>query len=193
MERFVAFKMTAVQRFGMAGTWSYDQWKRLNEAFFDNGCMVGEIIWEKIMPPKRLGYYAPHSNRIGLSRHLMRPRYPAANILSWEFRHLNRKLAADILLHEMIHQNIHQTGGWHGENSHNNDRFVHEVNRIAKCMGLPVRAKVIGKADAHGQIRPTDLAYLSAAALYDFPYSLRNAGYYASSGTFPRDRCWRGE
>ncbi len=179
MERFAGFRTAAVRRFGAAGAWAYDQWERLNEAFFGSGCIVGEIIWEKALQAKRLGYYAPGKNRIGLSRHLMRPLYPAG-VLSWGFRHLNRKLAADILLHEMIHQHIHQTGGWNGENSHNNDRFVREVNRIAKLMGLPIKAAVIGKTGTCSQVRSDARGYLSAAALYDFPYSVREPGYYAT-------------
>jgi predicted SprT family Zn-dependent metalloprotease len=108
----------------------------------------------------------------------MRPVYPTAH-LKWEPCHLNKRKVRDVLLHEMIHQRVHQTGGWEGENSHNNTQFVNEVNRIAKLLGLDLKAKVIRRQTFHSQ--PTssvNSGCLKTEELLNFPYSSRPRNYY---------------
>jgi hypothetical protein len=108
----------------------------------------------------------------------MRPIYPTGN-LKCELRHLNKRKARDVLLHEMIHQRVHQTGGWVGETSHNNDRFVREVNRIAKLLCIDIKAKVIQSEIIHGKtIRIVESGCLNLVELSNFPYSSRSRNYY---------------
>ncbi len=175
---FVEFRQAGVELYGEVGAWAFDEWERLNTSFFYGENKPGEIVWGATLEGNSLGYYLVAENLIFLHKNLLRPRYPT-NDLRWGIRHLNKKVASDVLLHEMIHQRIHQTGGWEGETSHNNERFVGEVNRIAGLLGLDVRAEVIEPNSI--QDKATSKAgskYLSLRDLSDFPYSSRPNNYY---------------
>jgi hypothetical protein len=108
----------------------------------------------------------------------MRPIYPTTDF-KWGIRHLNKRVASDVLLHEMIHQRVNQTGGWVGETSHNNERFVEEVNRIAGVLGMDIKAKVIKQTTTQNKrIWHIEPGYLTLKELSDFPYSSRDYSYY---------------
>ncbi|MGB6010748.1 MAG: hypothetical protein WBI57_05720, partial [Desulfobacterales bacterium] len=69
--------------------------------------------------------------------------------------------------------------GWMGETSHNNERFVEEVNRIAKLLGMDMKARVIKPMTVQGKtFRPVEPGCLTLAELIHFPYSSRNCNYY---------------
>jgi hypothetical protein len=175
---FSELKIEAARAFGDFGAWVYDEWRRLNNALFYGNNTAGAIIWEETPQSRSLGYYEPAANRIVLHKTLMRPVYPTTG-LTWEPRRLNTKMMSDVLLHEMIHQRIHQTGGWMGENSHNNERFVNEVNRIAKLLGLNLTAGVIGSKNfQHKKIPLVTSECLSLKELFHFPYLSRSRNYY---------------
>jgi hypothetical protein len=178
MATFAEFKKEGIELFGDVGAWAFDEWKILNETFFEGNNKPGAIYWGLTPQNKSLGYYSVTENLIYLNKNLMRPVYPT-NALKWGIRHLNKKLARDVLLHEMIHQRIHQTGGWAGETSHNNERFVGEVNRIAKLLGMDVKAEVIKqKISAEKTKWHVEPGCLTLKELYDFPYSSRPNNYY---------------
>jgi hypothetical protein len=175
---FTDLKKTGKKLFGDFGTWAFDEWKTLNETFFNGEMIPGEIIWGSTPNDRSLGYYIAAENLICLHKHLMRPIYPT-NHLKWKFRHFNKRKAGDVLLHEMIHQRIHQTGGWVGETRHNNERFVEEVNRIAKLLGMDIKARIIEPGTAQGKTsRPVEPGCLTLGELIHFPYASRNANYY---------------
>lgn len=178
MSTFNELKISAIKVFGHFGVWVFDEWNKLNDSFFYGKNIVGEIIWDHTPRDRSLGYYSPEENLIVLHKTLMRPFYPTNNF-NWDPRHLNKRKVSDVLLHEMIHQRIHQTGGWKGENSHNNVRFVNEVNRIAKLLGIDINAQVIQQQTIHG--RTTALVKpgcLNMEELSNFPYSSRPHNYY---------------
>jgi hypothetical protein len=178
MVMFDEYKKAGVKLFGEIGDWAFEEWKMLNAAFFDGGNKPGEIIWGATFEGGSLGYYAVAENLIYLHKTLLRPRYPT-NDLNWGIRHLNKKVASDVLLHEMIHQKIHQTGGWEGETSHNNERFVEEVNRIAGILGLGVKAKVVKRNVVMDKTTwRAEPGCLSLNELSNFPYSSRPYNYY---------------
>ena len=178
MSTFEEYKMNAVKAFGNFGAWIFDEWKKLNDTFFFGENIVGEIIWGSTPQDRSLGYYSPDKNLIVLHKTLMRPIYPTSN-LKWRLRHLNKRKVSDVLLHEMIHQRVHQTGGWAGDNSHNNDQFVNEVNRIAKLLSLDIKAKVIQRKAIHGKATPrVEPGCLNHKELSNFPYSSRAHNYY---------------
>ena len=178
MPAFAELKLEAANSFGDFGAWVYDEWKRLNDALFSGKNVAGAIVWKEIPQHRSFGYYDRAGNLIVLHKTLMRPVYPAAG-LTWELRRFNSRKASDVLLHEMIHQRIHQTGGWTGENSHNNKRFVNEVNRIANLLGLKIKAKVIPtKTTPDKKIPHAESEYLSVEALSHFPYLSRSPNYY---------------
>jgi len=178
MTPFADLKKTGKKLFGDFGAWAFDEWKTLNETFFNGEIIPGEIIWGSTPNDRSLGYYLAAENLICLHKVLMRPIYPT-NHLKWKFRHFNKKKAGDVLLHEMIHQRIHQTGGWTGETSHNNERFVEEVRRIAKLLGMDIKAKVIEPGTGRGKgSRPVEPGCLTHGELIHFPYASRDRNYY---------------
>jgi hypothetical protein len=178
MPTFAELKIEAADAFGDFGAWVYDEWKRLNDALFHGKNIVGAIVWEETPQDRSLGYYDRIGNVIVLHKTLMRPVYPTTD-LKWGLRSLNTRMVSDVLLHEMIHQRIHQTGGWMGENSHNNERFVDEVNRIAHLLGLKITAKVIrSKSLRDKEIPFMESECLSLKELYHFPYLSRSRNYY---------------
>jgi hypothetical protein len=178
MSTFEELKIKAIKDFGNFGAWIFDEWNTLNNSFFYGENIAGVIIWGSTPQDRSLGYYSPHENLIVLHKTLMRPVYPTTH-LKWEPRHLNKRKVRDVLLHEMIHQRVHQTGGWKGENSHNNVQFVNEVNRIAKLLGIDIKAKVIQRQTNHGKINPcVKSGCLNIEELSDFPYSSRSHNYY---------------
>lgn len=180
MTPFNKFKKTGVKSFKAFGSWAFDEWKRLNDTFFYGENIVGEIVWRLTPKGRSLGYYSPSENLICLHKGLMRPVYPTID-LKWEVRHINKRLVSDVLLHEMIHQKIHQTGGWAGKTSHNNDRFVEEVNRIAKLLGIDIKARVIEKKSAHDKATGcAEPGCLTLKELSHFPYGSRSNNYYYS-------------
>ena len=178
MTTFLELKEEGIKRFGKAGAWVYDEWKKLNDTFFHGNNKVGPIVWGLTIQGESLGYYKAAENLIYLHRHLLRPIYPR-NDLTWDVRYMNKNLSSDVLLHEMIHQRIHQTGGWVGETSHNNVRFVEEVNRISKMLGLGVKARVIEKNISQDKVRKQAKPdYLTIRELFYFPYASRHSSYY---------------
>jgi len=178
MATFAELKSEGIKLFEEAGAWAFDEWKMLNHTFFDGENKPGAIIWGSTPHSKSLGYYHVTENLIYLHRNLMRPVYPT-NDFKWGIRHLNKRIASDVLLHEMIHQRVRQTGGWVGETSHNNERFVEEVNRIAKLLGMDIKAKVIKKKPVQDKlIWYVEPGCLTLKELSDFPYSSRTYNYY---------------
>jgi hypothetical protein len=185
MPTFAALKIEAVKAFGDFGAWAFDEWKRLNDALFYCKNIAGAIIWKETPKDSSLGYYDRTENLIVLHKTLMRPIYPTPG-LNWKLRHLNARMVSDVLLHEMIHQRVHQTGGWMGEDSHNNERFVNEVNRIANLLRLNIKAKVIRSPEIPGQAKTiqsktipfVESECLSFKELSHFPYLSRSRNYY---------------
>ena len=182
MGTFDELRNAGMELFGEVGAWAFDEWKYLNKTYFYGQNEAGPIIWGSSLQDKSLGYYSVTENLIYLHKNLMRPIYPS-NDLKWGIINLNKKLASDVLLHEMIHQMIYQTGGWEGRDSHNNNRFVEEVNRIAKLLGLDVKAKVIKKRKSQEKANwLPELRYLTVKDLFHFPYSSRPDEYYYRRG-----------
>ena len=178
MATWADLKSQGIKRFGDVGAWAFDEWKILNDTFFNGENIPGAIIWGKTPQGKRMGYYHVAKNLIYLDKNLMRPIYPTNN-LKWGIRHLNKRVASDVLLHEMIHQRVNQTGGWVGETSHNNERFVEEVNRIARLLGMDIKAKVIEQRRTWDKpVWNVEPGYLTLRELSDFPYSSRTYNYY---------------
>jgi hypothetical protein len=71
-----------------------------------------------------------------------------------------------------LHKNLMQ-------DSHNNHRFVQEVNRIAELLGLDVKARVIKQKKGREKVtRLSQQRYLTLKELYHFPYSSRPGAYY---------------
>ncbi len=178
MATWADLKSQGMKRFGEMVAWAFDEWKMLNDTFFDGENKPGAIIWGSTPQGKSLGYYHVSENLIYLHKNLMRPVYPTTDF-KWGIRHLNKRVASDVLLHEMIHQRVKQTGGWVGETSHNNESFVEEVNRIAGLLDMDIKAKVIKQTTTQGKrIWHVEPGCITFKELSDFPYSSRPYNYY---------------
>lgn len=178
MTTFDELKKECIKLFGEVGAWAFDEWQILNTTFFDGKNKAGAIIWGSTLHDKSLGYYLVAKNLIYLHKTLVRPVYPT-NDLKWGIHHLKKKVASDVLLHEMIHQRVRQTGGWVGETSHNNERFVEEVNRIAKLLCMNIKARIIKQKTIKDKaILYEEPGCLTFKELSEFPYSSRTYNYY---------------
>jgi hypothetical protein len=178
MTTFEELKTDGIEMFGDVGAWAYDEWNRLNETYFEGKNRPGAIHWVTSAKNQSLGWYSSSENIIYLFKGLVRPQY-ITPMAKWSLDHLNQRLASDVLLHEMIHQAIHQSGGWRGESSHNNERFVKEVNRIAKLLDLKVTARVIKtKMIDNKPTRAVEPGFLTLEELLHFPYATRPHEYY---------------
>ena len=178
MATLTDLQATGIEKYGELGGWAYENWQILNQTYFKGENIPGEIDWVSDAGNPGLGYYSPMENRILLYGGLVRPRYPTP-MSKWCLDNLNQRMARDVLIHEMIHQRIHQTGGWEGESSHNNQRFVSEVNRIAGLLGLDVAAKVVQTQWTDGKMRrQVEPGCLTIGEIEHFPYSKRPPMYY---------------
>ncbi|MBW1841526.1 MAG: hypothetical protein JRI75_06995 [Deltaproteobacteria bacterium] len=178
MASFLQLKGACTKQFGEIGAWVFDEWEKLNETLFDGKIIAGPIVWGKTPEDRSIGYYLSEENLIHLHTTLVRPLYPKP-MAKWDISNLNKKFAGDVLLHEMIHQMIHQTGGWEGATTHNNKRFVGEINRIAELIGLGVEARVIKQKEVDGRLKwHVEPGCMTYKEMSEFPYSSRPNDYY---------------
>jgi hypothetical protein len=174
--RYSRMREAGVAFFGELGAWAYDEWARLNELYFEDRNEAGPIIWGLTPHGAKLGHYNPERNEIVLHTSLVTPSDGAA----WGIRHLGKKYASDVLLHEMMHQRIHQLSlSTRGYSSHNNEAWVNEVNRIAGLMGLEVEARVVRQRRVDGKVKwAPEEGCLSREELAGFPHSVVGEEFY---------------
>jgi hypothetical protein len=194
---FKRLKWAAEYIDGDYGVWAYDTWKEYNRAYFDNALEVGGITWGLTRHGAALGYYAGYRNLIVLHSSLIEPRSESP----WGIENLGYKFAADVLLHEMMHQNIHQH---YSEDSkkplpnrgcHTSKAWVSEVNRMAGMLNLDCKAMVIKqrrvKLEGEAKSKPRWIApdgYLEQTELSSFPHSVRPENYYGSGVVFNTEK-----
>jgi hypothetical protein len=160
------------------GAWAYDTWARLNAECFGGRLAPIPILWGLTPHGGTLGYCSVHA--ITLHPSLVNPR--TAN--PWYCgSKLGERYAADVLLHEMVHQANHQDGGGRGDgsSSHNCEAWVREVNRISPLIGVDARAQVLRQRRVDGRVvRSPEPGYLTQRQLGSWPHCVRPSGYYAS-------------
>jgi hypothetical protein len=141
MTSYSDLKRAAAIFFSDLGEWSYDEWARLNSKFFGNTNEPGPILWGLTPRGKSLGSYSPTKNRIILHTSLVHKSTDAP----WGIKNLGKKYASDVLLHEMMHQYIHQVSLPVTKDIHNNKSWCNEVNRIGALLGFKnmLRAEVV--------------------------------------------------
>ena len=62
MTTFTEFKKECVQLFGDFGAWAFDEWKRLNETYFNGKNIAGAIVWGSTPKGESMGYYNATEN-----------------------------------------------------------------------------------------------------------------------------------
>lgn len=165
---------------GEHGTWAYNEWEKHNEKYFKSQLKIAGIVWGLTPHGHLLGYYSHWSNVITLHSSLIEPK--SSNPWYLDDNVYGKKYASDILLHEMMHQTIHQNYSpeeQNGKSSHNNPAWVAEVNRISKLLGFNIKASLIKQKRINGKVKWTaEDGCIENRKLSQFPYGLRQAGYY---------------
>jgi len=85
MATLAELKSQGIKWFGEVGAWACDEWKILNDTFFDGKNKPGAIIWGSTLQGDSLGYYHLSENLIYLHKNLMRPIYPTTDF-KWGIR-----------------------------------------------------------------------------------------------------------
>ncbi len=174
-------KDAAATFFGELGVWAYDTWAELNGQYFMGANEPGPIVWGLTPHGKCLGSYHSNRNQITLHTSLVEPKTGAP----WMIDYMGKLFAKDVLLHEMMHQRIHQYGLEHSSltagnyTSHNCGAWVDEVNRISKLMGVDVHAEVVRQKRVDGKVKwYVPDGCLTVKELASFPGCIRKAGHY---------------
>ncbi len=135
---FETLRAAAIIMWREYGAWAYDTWAAHNAAYFADELTPPGIIWGLAPNHRQLGHYQPTYNVITLHVGLLAA--DEGNLWGLD-AWVGQSLAADLLLHAMIHQRLGL--GECSINSHNTEEWVAEVNRIAPLLGLPANAQVV--------------------------------------------------
>lgn len=184
-KELVALKRAARILWPNWGPWSYETWERLNGELFANALTPCGILFGLTPHGASLGYFRPEDKTITLHVSLLDPSQPSP----WGMGHvLGERYAADVLLHEMVHQRLHQRGfDWRtesprGTSPHNSAGWVDEVNRLSPMLGLDCKAEVIRqrrvKKGQNPSWTPRDPSALTREKLETWPHCARPSGYY---------------
>jgi hypothetical protein len=188
MNNFEILRKAAEIADGKYGTWTYDRWAEFNDRYFGGELIVGGIQWGITPHGRSLGYFEPWRNSITLHVSLIDPegRNP------WSMgQMMGEKMAADVLVHEMMHQHIGQSGGDPSRYTHNSPRWCEEINRMVPLLGIdtellaiPIKQKRVKDSEVKGSGAVTwavpDGA-MTRTTLSTFPHTLRPDGYYLSA------------
>jgi len=177
IEKFKILHKASQIIFPAFGPWAYDTWKAHNKKYFNGENKIGGIQWGLTPMGGCLGYYSSLDNTIVLHHSLLAPKSNAWNALP----KLGERYAADVLLHEMIHQRINQTGGivdCKGDSSHNNERWISEMKRISKIMGESCECEFVKVRRVNGKVtRDANPGMLTRKQISTWPYVLKNEEY----------------
>lgn len=167
------------------GVWAYDKWDDFNQQYFDGALTIGGIFWGLTSHGHALGFFERWRNAITLHTSLVR-----ASTDAWGMgRLLGERLAADVLLHEMIHQYNNQIDKVEAksrkasESSHNCDAWCNQINRLILLLNIEtsLRAVPIGQKRIDGKVQwHVPDGNMTRSQLATFPHSLRPASYYES-------------
>lgn len=120
------------------GAWAYDTWAAHNTAYFGGELAPPGIIWALPPDTQPLTHYDAQYGVITLHSGLLESeRANLWGLDAWA----GQQIASDALLHAMIHQRLGL--GECSLSSHNDSRWVDEVNRIAPLVRLRANARVI--------------------------------------------------
>lgn len=186
MDDFAALRHTAGLLWGDSGRWLYDTWAAHNIRCFGGRLAPVAIDYGLTSHGRALGIFhhtdAPgRLPRITMHRSLLEPKGNAWHMCLL----LGERLAADVLLHEMIHQAIQQELGHNGATksswtSHMNPAWVDEVNRLSPLLGLPALAAMPRRMRIPGQptVWAVEPGQLTRRELSTWPHSITAPGYY---------------
>jgi hypothetical protein len=158
---FAAYRAAASTLFPFRGPWAYDAWAAINDRFWGGSLSPGPILWG-LTAGCLFGSYNPNNNAITLHEALPGRDFAEEarkrGELDWVMANRDQQLnswglgpeqfgigtALGTLLHESMHQAHHQRGLHYPDGrkpftteSHHNEIWVRECERIAGMIGLP--------------------------------------------------------
>jgi hypothetical protein len=133
--------IVAEQVYGRKGTWAYEAFTFINDAYFAGRIPWPHILWGLTAHGGCVAWASTARDKsrppiITLHPSLLRGREREN---PWEIPPdwLGASLAFDTLLHECIHVHIdYNLGGHDGRSSHDCKRWVRQVNRLAPLLGF---------------------------------------------------------
>jgi hypothetical protein len=169
----------AISFFGDLGAWAYDEWTNLNDRYFGSQNKPGPMLWGLTPHGRSLGSFSANRNAITLHKSLVEPSTDAP----WAISYLGKKYASDVILHEMIHQHIHQMSlPTKGYSSHDNKSWCDQLNRLAPMLGFKnmPRAEVIKQKRVGGKVQwYVPPGCMTRKELASFPHSQRSSEYFS--------------
>lgn len=134
MDKFQILKTAATATYGALGTWTYDSYAEINQRYFNGEIQINGVQWGLTPHGGSLAFYSPWFDTITLHQSLLEsPGNP------WGMgRLLGKRLAYDVLLHEMIHQLLHQQKLYGStDDAHHCQVWCNELNRLGRLLSLP--------------------------------------------------------
>jgi len=166
------------------GPFAYQTWYDYNQRYFDDQLLPVPIVFGLVPHGRALSHYDGYRRRELLHPSLFVPQGENP----WHVLPiLGRLLAAEVILHDMIHMRVWQLCGSRGKgaSSHNNPFFIREINRLAPLLGLPANASLIKQQRTGDRVQWVHLPeFLSRGELAVWPYGMRPADYFDAE-SFP--------
>jgi len=206
--------LVAAECYGRDGVFAYQAFDWVNSALFDGRLPVPMILWELTAHGKCLGW--TRASRDRSPRIQMHPSTLGGTEKTnpWGVPPdvLGPAYALDVLIHECMHVSVEiLLGGSNGPTSHNNPRWVGEVQRVGNLLGLdfvagrsvtkrvPVESGELGpsgKPKTRTTRMTEDGATVPFHAVYTFPHGVREelgqADAYYRSKHLPFDNVLTG-
>lgn len=146
--------VVAEQCYGLKGTWAYDAFRFINESYFGKRLPYPHILWGLTAHGRCIAWASTARDKSRPPIITLHPSLLAATEKpepwgipgDW----LGPSLVFDTLLHECIHVHIdYNLGGHDGRTSHDCERWIRQVNRIAPllefqevCFGISQTVRV---------------------------------------------------
>lgn len=178
-----ALKQVATEFYGELGAWAYERFEHHRTAYFSNTLEPPMIRFELIPHGVAIGLCGTSptgKSIITLAPYLLSDTYHVEDTKLDDVAIGRVNLVDDILLHEMMHQSVSDTcrklGQPHPKESHNNEHWFAECNRIAPLLGFtdykagPYKTRRIPKADGGGTFKATLDGCVEYKEIYGFPH-----------------------
>ncbi len=133
--------VVAKQCYGAKGTWAHETYAFINHAYFGGRLPWAHIIWGLTDYGSCIAWASTERDKTRPPIITLHPALLEAQQkpCPWGIpnSHLGSSLVFDTILHECIHVHIdYNLGGTHGRTSHDCDRWVRQVNRLAPLLGF---------------------------------------------------------
>jgi hypothetical protein len=178
--RYEDLLATAEIRWPEHGRWLYETWRAHNEKYFGGRLEPIGLILAPTPYGGSYGLYRLDDKTITIHPSTLDPR----STDPWGMgAKLGKSYASDVILHEQVHQLLHQDGL---VSRHNSDPWCTEIVRISAIMGIEIKAARVRQRRVvkGGNPRWAPLpGHMTRRQLSSWPHSIRPAGYYGSGAS----------